>query len=228
MNPTDNDERLRTAVHEAVAPVTSGMDMMERVRAGVARRRRRRRVAGSATAVVALAAGFGLTPVLRHGSTTDSTAGVAAPDCSAATAYHDLPLHGTPPSTDYLVPPTPIEAVACNVTDYTQAEMTERQKEGLALATGQVDSEQRLTGERLRAVAAAVNSATPGAGLTDPGPKWATDRLVIVFRYRSRPDVVVTTQLSYGPTWTISNDSYVMGHFSPRPIPDVIMDLARR
>jgi hypothetical protein len=217
MTRIDSDDALRAAVHEAVAPVTAGFDVMDRVRGGVVRRRRRMQAAGSAAVVVALAAGVTVATT-RHGSTDDgSAAGVTAPSCGPRT----LELRNRPGMAQHMVPDTPVLAVACYA--LTVQDLTSHGAGAKPPTTTEKDTP--LAGDLLKQVVRALDSdTTPGANDVPGPPTGRNENLTLIFRYRSGPDVVVEMDLIASNGTTISN-GVVQAHYSPKPIPDVLQAL---
>lgn len=214
----ESDEQLRTAVHDAVGPVTAGFDLMDRVRGGARRRRRRMRAGGSALAVVALAAGISLASQWHGGFAENSAAGVAVPDCATATAPQLLMAINTPGDGSNLVPGTPVVAVACAV-------RTDRGSVPSAVPVSTLQGQQLLRGDQLRQIVATLNKAAPGNASVNPSVPQQSVTVTILFRYKSHRDVTVTIPLYDNRAMIMAGPSGKDAHYWPKPIPDVIKAL---
>lgn len=220
MNQIASDDELRSAVHAAVGPVTARSDMMDRVRAGAARRRRRMQLMGSAAAVAGLAAGVSFA-TFQHGfaSIDDSAAGRTSADCAQVTGPHVLPAINTFPDDRRLVPGAPIAAVACDVVTYRSPEPSNPPTSAPGRRTV-------LQGGHLKQIINALNSGSQPGDLYDNSPTpLRVDTVTIEFIYRSHQTVTVTIPL-WDAKATTSTSRGGQAHFWPETIPETIKALA--
>lgn len=219
MNQIASDDELRTAVHAAVGPVTASTDMMDRVRAGAARRRRRVQAMGSAAAVVGLAAGASFA-TFEHGSTPadNSAAAMTADDCARVTGPRILPAINAFPGDRHLVPGSPIAAVACDVITYRSTETSKPTASTLGRRTV-------LQGGDLKKVINALNSSQRGGSSDNTPTPLQFDTVTIEFIYRSHQTVLVTIPL-WDTKATTSTSRGDQAHFWPKTIPEAIKALA--
>lgn len=185
-----DDDVLRAAVHDAVADVSASSLLVDRVRAGVARRRKRVIVTRSlATAVIAGAAVVG--PIYAfHGRSSSEPPADQTP-LACPTAPERPSPNGQRRGTDqHLVPGSPVEALAC---DYLSVRGTNSN----AATTSLVRSD-ALAGSRMTAVVAALNS--PFTVGEPDCPFFARQNiLLVIFRYPTGADVKVLVPVSGCP-----------------------------
>jgi hypothetical protein len=219
VNQIASDDELRTALHAAVGPVTASSDMLDRVRAGAARRRRRTQVMGSAAAVVGLAAGVSFA-TFEPGFTPfdDSAAGMTSADCAQLTGPHFLPAINVFPGDRHLVPGAPIAAVACDVVTDSSAEPSKPW-------TSTPGRRTVLRGSDLKRVINALNSSQSGDLSDDSPTPLHFDTVTIEFIYRSHQTVSVTIPL-WDTKATTTTSRGGQAHFWPKTIPGAIKALA--
>lgn len=185
-----DDGVLRAVVHDAVADVSASLLLMDRVRAGFARRRRRVIVTRTlATALIAAAAVAGPMYALHGRSRTEQPADQVPLACPAVPERPSP--EGQRQGTDQrLVPGTPVEALAC---DY----LSVYGPNSNAVATSLVRSD-ALAGSRLTDVVAALNSPFT-VGEPDCPFIPRQNFLLITFRYPTGADVTALVPVSGCP-----------------------------
>jgi hypothetical protein len=190
------DEAIRTAVHNAVAPVSAGQDLFDRVRTTSIRRQRRTRAATVACGTILLGASLTVALSAGHGSGSVQTptgpfrSAIGQPDPSDCPTNPDGMSPGPRDgSQEKLAPGTPAEILVC---DYVPISGSS----GYVLVTGW-----KLTGDSVSDLVTALNSPLdPVPACTSDGTVGDPHREALFFhlRYDSAPDVVIIANIRTG------------------------------
>jgi hypothetical protein len=207
---TDEETAARELLRAAAEHIHGRVDLFAQVRSRIRRRRRRLTAAGALAAVAVLGTGAAVLHSLPGTPVAASSSAAAPLPACPSTAPADV--HSTRPGVaDYLVPGSPIEAVACTFS--------------VDKSTGTTPTTPTrvhgLSGTALNDVVAALQQPVSQYAFRCPahtGPQ----ELYLAFRYSQGPDVAVLISLSC-PNLTNGD---LTGTFNPEgSLPPALDDL---